>query len=102
MYDVKLFKEEDCLVVVNNKEFEKIPWRGGSEKSPFYEVMRAELRRMAPVNGKALLIFRRRCGCAVSKLEGWGLRCPTDRRNKKKFMRSVTSKAKQEAVAVSA
>lgn len=50
-------------------EYEKLPWKGGSEGNPDYECLRSELRKMAPVNGKALLLFRAPCGCPVAKLE---------------------------------
>jgi len=53
-------------------EYEKLPWKGGSEGNPDYECLRSELRKMAPVNGKALLLFRAPCGCPVAKLEASG------------------------------
>ncbi|KAJ0514966.1 hypothetical protein HanHA300_Chr10g0375471 [Helianthus annuus] len=54
------------------KEVEDLPWKGGSEVNPDYECLRTELRKMAPVNGRAVLLFRLKCGCPVAKLEGWG------------------------------
>ncbi|KAK9060583.1 hypothetical protein SSX86_021289 [Deinandra increscens subsp. villosa] len=54
------------------KEMESLPWKGGSEVNPDYECLRTELRKMAPVNGRAVLLFRSKCGCPVAKLEGWG------------------------------
>nr|XP_043624958.1 uncharacterized protein At5g19025 [Erigeron canadensis] len=58
-----------------------LPWKGGSETNPDYECLRSELRKMAPVNGRAVLLFRLKCGCPVAKLEGWGPK--RGRRNKK-------------------
>ncbi|KAI3814827.1 hypothetical protein L1987_14473 [Smallanthus sonchifolius] len=63
------------------KEVEDLPWKGGSETNPDYECLRTELRKMAPVNGRAVLLFRSKCGCPVAKLEGWGPK--RGRRNKK-------------------
>ncbi|XWS44314.1 hypothetical protein CRYUN_Cryun15aG0034500 [Craigia yunnanensis] len=31
--------------------------------------LEAELKKMAPVNGRAVLVFRARCGCSVGRLE---------------------------------
>ncbi|NP_001354284.1 uncharacterized protein LOC100278297 [Zea mays] len=65
------------------REIEALPWKGGQGgNNPDYECLRAELRRMAPPNGRAVLLFRSRCGCPVAKLEGWGAP-KTKRRNKK-------------------
>lgn len=63
------------------KEMDDLPWKGGGEMNPDYECLRTELRKMAPVNGRAVLLFRAKCGCAVAKLEGWGPK--RGRRNKK-------------------
>ncbi|XP_060217706.1 uncharacterized protein At5g19025-like [Lycium barbarum] len=63
------------------KEIDELPWKGGTENNPDYECLRAELRKMAPPNGRAVLLFRSRCGCPVAKLEGWGAK--RGRRHKK-------------------
>lgn len=55
-----------------SNEFDKLPWKGGSEGNPDYEFLRAELRMMAPPNGRALLLFRAPCGCPNAKLEALG------------------------------
>ncbi|XP_057429796.1 uncharacterized protein At5g19025 [Lotus japonicus] len=57
-------------------EFDKLPWKGGSEGNPDYECLRIELRKMAPPNGRALLLFRAPCGCPVAKLEALGPKKP--------------------------
>lgn len=36
--------------------------------------LEAELKKMAPPNGKAVLVFRARCGCAAGRMEVWGPR----------------------------
>ncbi|KAJ4847246.1 hypothetical protein Tsubulata_004658 [Turnera subulata] len=65
----------------SSADFDKLPWKGGSEANPDYECLRRELRKMAPPNGRAVLLFRAKCGCPVAKLEGWGPR--RGRRQKK-------------------
>ncbi|KAG5554812.1 hypothetical protein RHGRI_012392 [Rhododendron griersonianum] len=52
------------------REIDELPWKGGSEGNPDYECLRAELRKMAPPNGRAVLLFRAKCGCPIAKLEG--------------------------------
>uniref|UniRef100_A0A7N0VL22 Ribosomal protein L34e superfamily protein n=1 Tax=Kalanchoe fedtschenkoi TaxID=63787 RepID=A0A7N0VL22_KALFE len=37
-------------------------------------LMEARLRKMAPVNGKAVLVYRARCGCSIGRLEVAGPR----------------------------
>jgi hypothetical protein len=65
------------------REIEALPWKGGQGgNNQDYECLRAELRRMAPPNGRAVLLFRNRCGCPVAKLEGWG--APKSKRRNKK------------------
>ncbi|ESW19773.1 hypothetical protein PHAVU_006G154500 [Phaseolus vulgaris] len=53
-------------------EIDRLPWKGGTEANPDYECLRSELRKMAPPNGRALLLFRAPCGCPVAKLEASG------------------------------
>ncbi|EXB95838.1 Uncharacterized protein L484_010037 [Morus notabilis] len=69
-FDLKLQNEESVRGA--SKEIDRLPWKGGSEANPDYECLRSELRKMAPSNGRAVLLFRARCGCPVAKLEGWG------------------------------
>lgn len=72
-FDLRL-QTDDCVRSGVADDIDRLPWRGGSESNPDYECLRAELRRMAPASGRAVLLFRARCGCAVAKLEGWGPR----------------------------
>ncbi|XP_065863441.1 uncharacterized protein At5g19025-like isoform X2 [Euphorbia lathyris] len=81
-FDLQL-QTEDCVKTSGAKEIDKLPWKGGSEGNPDYECLRAELRKMAPPNGRAVLLFRARCGCPVAKLEGWGPK--KGRRHKNRF-----------------
>ncbi|KAF8387994.1 hypothetical protein HHK36_026660 [Tetracentron sinense] len=78
-FDIQL-QTEECLKS-SSKEIDKLPWKGGKEGNPDYECLRSELRKMAPPNGRAVLLFRARCGCSVAKLEAWGSK--RGRRHKK-------------------
>ncbi|KAA8548583.1 hypothetical protein F0562_000267 [Nyssa sinensis] len=72
-FDLQL-QTEECLrsAAAAVREIDELPWKGGSEGNPDYECLRVELRKMAPPNGRAVLLFRGKCGCPVAKLEGWG------------------------------
>jgi hypothetical protein len=74
-FDLQLQREECFKLGKANKavkEIDELPWKGGTECNPDYECLRAELRKMAPPNGRAVLLFRAKCGCPIAKLEGWG------------------------------
>lgn len=49
--------------------------KGGVKKGLFelprdhHKELEAELKKMAPMNGKAVLIFRARCGCPIGRME---------------------------------
>ncbi|CAA7061941.1 unnamed protein product [Microthlaspi erraticum] len=70
-FDLQL-QTEESVKSGSSKMIDRLPWKGGSESNTDYECLRAELRKMAPTNGRAVLLFRSRCGCPVAKLEGWG------------------------------
>ncbi|KAJ8510486.1 hypothetical protein OPV22_000920 [Ensete ventricosum] len=77
-FDVQL-QTEECIRSPDHsqsaawKEIDDLPWKGGQQgNNPDYECLRVELRRMAPPNGRAVLLFRARCGCPLAKLEAWG------------------------------
>ncbi|KAJ4772676.1 Ribosomal protein L34e superfamily protein [Rhynchospora pubera] len=75
-FDVQLQTEEtisDPAAAAMWKEIDSLPWKGGQGgNNPDYECLRVELRKMAPPNGRAVLLFRSRCGCPLAKLEAWG------------------------------
>ncbi|PKU69808.1 uncharacterized protein At5g19025 [Dendrobium catenatum] len=92
-FDVQI-QTEDCIRFISSgtgsgsatavawKEIDELPWKGGQQgNNPDYECLRAELRRMAPPNGRAVLLFRARCGCPLAKLEAWSQK--RGRRHKK-------------------
>ncbi|XP_017216275.1 uncharacterized protein At5g19025 [Daucus carota subsp. sativus] len=74
-FDLQL-QNEECLRLDGKgvREVDLLPWKGGKESNPDYECLRGELRKMAPPNGRAVLIFRDKCGCPVAKLEGWSVK----------------------------
>ncbi|KAJ0985336.1 hypothetical protein J5N97_003692 [Dioscorea zingiberensis] len=37
-----------------------------------HKELEAELKKMAPLNGRTVLIFRSRCGCPAGRMEVWG------------------------------
>lgn len=38
----------------------------------YHKELEAELKKMAPINGRAVLVFRARCGCSVGRMEVLG------------------------------
>lgn len=84
-FDLQL-QTDEC--VRSDDVIDKLPWKGGSEGNPDYECLRAELRKMAPPNGRAVLLFRAKCGCPVAKLQGWG---PKRGRKHKKALANVVA-----------
>ncbi|XP_010550049.1 PREDICTED: uncharacterized protein At5g19025 [Tarenaya hassleriana] len=68
-FDIQL-ETEDCVKSSNSS------CAGGKNKRGLFELPRdhhreleAELKKMAPTNGRAVLVFRARCGCSVGRLE---------------------------------
>ncbi|KAK4803770.1 hypothetical protein SAY86_003587 [Trapa natans] len=78
-FDLQL-QTADCLKS-GSRDIDSLPWKGGSETNPDYECLRTELRKMAPPNGRAVLLFRARCGCPTARLVGWAPK--NGRRHKK-------------------
>lgn len=80
---LKLTHEYDVLV--QGKEFfksseyndivsavDKLPWKTDIAGLPGYGRVLDALKRMAPRTGRAVLIYRSRCGCPISKVQSWG------------------------------
>ncbi|XP_057805970.1 uncharacterized protein At5g19025-like isoform X2 [Salvia miltiorrhiza] len=89
-FDLLLQGEELLRVGDGSKavrDVNSLPWKGGGDDNPDYECLRAELRKMAPPNGRAVLLFCLRCGCPISKLEGWGPK--RGRRHKKSWIQTI-------------
>lgn len=67
-FDIQL-ETEEC--VKNSSSLGKDGVKKGLFELPrdHHRELEAELKKMAPVNGRAVLIFRARCGCSVGRLE---------------------------------
>ncbi|ERN12374.1 hypothetical protein AMTR_s00025p00105600 [Amborella trichopoda] len=68
-FDLLLQSEEKLKL---SSRIDDLPLKGGVELRAEYEFLQFELKKMAPPNGKAVLLFRAPCGCPVSKLEALG------------------------------
>ncbi|XP_050230362.1 uncharacterized protein At5g19025 [Mercurialis annua] len=70
-FDIQL-ETEECVKNSNNGSLGK---DGGVKRGLFelprdhHRELEAELKKMAPTNGRAVLVFRARCGCSVGRLE---------------------------------
>lgn len=68
-FDIKLETEESV------KKSNVTPKIGGVKKGIFklprdyHQELEVELKRMAPPNGRAILVYRGRCGCSVGTME---------------------------------
>ncbi|KAL3629382.1 hypothetical protein CASFOL_026604 [Castilleja foliolosa] len=69
-FDIQLETEEDV------KKSGCVAAKNDGLKKRLYEVhhkeLEAELKKMAPPNGRAILAFRGRCGCCIGKMEVLG------------------------------
>lgn len=65
-FDIQL-ETEDCLKSANNNNGKS---KRGMTELPrvHHRELEAELKKMAPPNGRAVLVFRARCGCSVRRL----------------------------------
>ncbi|XP_052198098.1 uncharacterized protein At5g19025-like [Diospyros lotus] len=74
-FDIQL-ESEDC--VKSSSCLAKNGVKKGLFKLPrdHHRELEAELRQMAPPNGRAVLVFRARCGCSVGKMEVPGPKKP--------------------------
>lgn len=68
-FDIQL-ETEDC-VKNNSNCVGKDGLRRGLFELPrdHHRELEAELKKMAPMNGRAVLVFRARCGCSVGRME---------------------------------
>lgn len=78
-FDIQL-ESEQC-VKSSLPVAQEFPWKGGVELGEDHKELEAELRRMAPPNGRAVLVFRAPCGCPAARMEVWGAKKP--RKSKK-------------------
>lgn len=78
--DIQL-ETEECVKLSGAKEL--APWNGegGIGLKHEQKELEAELRKMAPPNGRTVLIFRAPCGCPAARFEVSG--CKKTRKSKK-------------------
>lgn len=68
-FDIQL-ETEDCVKNSNPTAKDGVNKKGLFElPRDHHKELEAELKRMAPPNGRAILIFRGRCGCSVGTME---------------------------------
>lgn len=68
-FDIQL-ETEDCVKNSNPAAKDGVNKKGLFElPRDHHKELEAELKRMAPLNGRAVLIFRGRCGCSVGTME---------------------------------
>ncbi|KAL6520396.1 hypothetical protein OROMI_032576 [Orobanche minor] len=72
-FDIQLETEEDAKISSSSSSMEKNVLKKGLFQVHHKE-LEAELRKMAPPNGRAVLVYRARCGCSVGRLEVLGPR----------------------------
>lgn len=67
-FDIQL-ETEEC--VKNSAGLPNVGAKNGLFQLPrdHHRELEAELKKMAPPNGRAVLVFRARCGCSVGRLE---------------------------------
>ncbi|XP_078444944.1 ribosomal protein L34e superfamily protein [Wolffia australiana] len=71
-FDIQL-EPEECvkhLMPLSNDVIGSCPFELGKD----HKELEAELKKMAPINGRTVLIFRSRCGCPRGRMEVWGHR----------------------------
>lgn len=71
-YDIQL-ESEECvryLPPTPTAAYGMPPLELGSD----HKELEAELKKMAPINGRTVLIFRAPCGCSAGRLEVWGMK----------------------------
>eukprot|EP00252_Welwitschia_mirabilis_P004028 TRINITY_DN14176_c0_g1_i1.p1 TRINITY_DN14176_c0_g1~~TRINITY_DN14176_c0_g1_i1.p1 ORF type:complete len:230 (-),score=10.75 TRINITY_DN14176_c0_g1_i1:574-1263(-) len=69
-FDIQL-ESEECVRALPSSP-EDFTGTGQLELGQDHRELEAELRRMAPPNGRAVLIFRAQCGCPLGRMEVWG------------------------------
>ncbi|XP_071731062.1 uncharacterized protein At5g19025 [Rutidosis leptorrhynchoides] len=76
-FDIQLENENDITNSSSSKgatNLGKLGLRKGLFELPrdYHKELEAELKKMTPINGRAVLVFRARCGCSVGKMEVLG------------------------------
>ncbi|XP_057768754.1 uncharacterized protein At5g19025-like [Salvia miltiorrhiza] len=78
-FDIQL-ETEDAVSKSNNLQRSAASYKKGLFELPrdHHRELEAELKKMAPPNGRAVLVFRARCGCSLGRME-----VPGPRRSRK-------------------
>lgn len=66
-FDIQL-ESEECVKYLPATAYGVKPLELGED----HKELEAELKRMAPLNGRSVLVFRAPCGCPAGRLEVWG------------------------------
>ncbi|XP_031493634.1 uncharacterized protein At5g19025-like [Nymphaea colorata] len=69
-FDIQL-ESEECVKSLPSVLMDAME-AGPLELGRDHKELEAELKRMAPLNGRAVLIFRAPCGCPAGRMEVWG------------------------------
>ncbi|KAJ0243549.1 hypothetical protein HA466_0195910 [Hirschfeldia incana] len=69
-FDIQL-ETEDCVKGGGGSSGSGVVSKKGLFELPrdHHRELEAELKKMAPINGRAVLVFRAKCGCSVGRLE---------------------------------
>ncbi|KAI3503317.1 hypothetical protein L1887_31757 [Cichorium endivia] len=81
-FDIQIETEESFKN--SNSNFVNYGLKTGLFELPrdYYRELESELKKIAPANGRVVLIFRSRCGCSVGRME-----VPGSKRNNRKIKR---------------
>ncbi|XP_057489702.1 uncharacterized protein At5g19025-like [Actinidia eriantha] len=75
-FDIQI-ETEDCVVKNSSNLGRDCVKKGLFElHRDHHRELEAELKKMAPPNGRAVLVFKARCGCSVGRMEVWGMKKP--------------------------
>ncbi|KAI5062098.1 hypothetical protein GOP47_0022637 [Adiantum capillus-veneris] len=69
-FDIQLESEKCVKLAPSATSFtQAVPWKASIELGEDHKELEAELKRMAPPNGRAVLVFRSPCGCPTARME---------------------------------
>ncbi|XP_031477809.1 uncharacterized protein At5g19025-like [Nymphaea colorata] len=70
-FDIQL-EPEECIKNSQSASRDDYGGRGLFELGDKHKDLEEDLRKLAPPNGRAVLIFRAKCGCPIGRVEVWG------------------------------
>ncbi|PSS35142.1 Ribosomal protein L34Ae protein [Actinidia chinensis var. chinensis] len=75
-FDIQI-ETEECVVKNSSNLGRDCVKKGLFElQSDRHRELEAELKKMAPPNGRVVLVLKARCGCSVGRMEVWGMKKP--------------------------